>query len=61
MPTVTDRAGRRLTSSLTGLAAWVIAGIWMPGVAIALATLAGAAWWWTSRKRPRSGCACGAT
>ncbi|MEV6814543.1 hypothetical protein [Micromonospora sp. NPDC051296] len=30
---------------------WALAGAWMPGIAVALATLAGAAYWWTHRRR----------
>jgi hypothetical protein len=38
---------------------WAAAGAWMPGIAIALATLAAGAWWWASRRRHRGGCAGG--
>jgi mercuric ion transport protein len=40
-------------------AGWAAAGDWMPGVAVVLAALAGAAWWWTSRRLHRAGCAGG--
>jgi mercuric ion transport protein len=38
-------------------AGWAAAGDWMPGIAVVLAALAGGAWWRTSRRRHRAGCA----
>jgi mercuric ion transport protein len=35
---------------------WASVGAWMPGIAVALAALAGAVWWRTRRRRHRGGC-----
>lgn len=40
-------------------AGWATAGAWMPGIAVALAALAGTAWWWAGRRRHQGGCAGG--
>jgi hypothetical protein len=48
-----------LTAGVLSGAGWAAAGAWMPGIAVALAALAGAAWWWVRRRRHRSGCAGG--
>jgi mercuric ion transport protein len=40
-------------------AGWVMAGAWMPGIAVTLAAFAGAAWWRARRRRHRADCACG--
>ncbi|MGH3734582.1 MAG: hypothetical protein ACRDT6_03000 [Micromonosporaceae bacterium] len=37
-------------------AAWVTAGVWLPGIAVALLALAGGAWWWTLRPRHHHDC-----
>ena len=39
-------------------AGWATAGAWLPGLAVALAALAGGAWW-TARHRHRGDCAGG--
>ena len=48
-----------LAAGVLSGAGWAAAGAWMPGIAVALAGLAGAAWWWASRRRHRAGCAGG--
>jgi mercuric ion transport protein len=48
-------------------AGWAAAGTWIPGIAVALAALAGLAWWRARRRRRHqasscpggTGCACG--
>ena len=53
-----------LAAGVLGGAGWAAAGWIMPGVAVALTALAGAAWWWASSRRHTpdcagSGCTCG--
>jgi mercuric ion transport protein len=48
-----------LAAGVLAGAGWSVAVGWMPGIAVALAALAGAAWWWTGRSRHRDGCAGG--
>ncbi|MGC5309823.1 hypothetical protein [Micromonospora zamorensis] len=48
-----------LAAGILSGAGWAAAGAWMPGIAIALAALAGGAWWWASRRSHRGGCAGG--
>jgi mercuric ion transport protein len=38
---------------------WAAVGVWLPGIAVALAALAGGAWWWARRRRHHTGCAGG--
>ena len=45
-----------LAAGVLSGAGWAAAGAWMPGIAVALAGLAGGAWWWASRRRHRAGC-----
>jgi mercuric ion transport protein len=54
-----------LAAGVLGGAGWVIAGQWMPGVAVSLVALATLAWWRTARRRGHRGdcassgnCAC---
>jgi hypothetical protein len=41
-------------------AGWAAADAWMPGIAGALAVLAGAVWWWAHRRGRGCGCTGGA-
>jgi mercuric ion transport protein len=50
-----------LAAGVLGGAGWVVAGRWMPGMAILLVVLAAAAWWQAGRRRPTGGCADGST
>jgi mercuric ion transport protein len=45
-----------LAAGVISGASWAVAVAWMPGIAVTLAALAGAAWWWTARGRHRAGC-----
>jgi len=45
-----------LAAGVVSGAAWAALGAWMPGLAVALAAVAGAARWWAQR-RHRAGCA----
>ncbi|MBM0256105.1 hypothetical protein [Micromonospora sp. 4G55] len=42
-----------------GGAGWAAANRFMPGVAIALAVLAGLSWWWAGRRTRTAGCSGG--
>jgi mercuric ion transport protein len=46
-----------LTAGVLSGAGWAAAGSWLPGIALALAALAGVSWWWARRRRHRHGCA----
>ncbi|MBC9001731.1 hypothetical protein [Micromonospora aurantiaca (nom. illeg.)] len=48
-----------LAAGVLGGAGWAAANRFMPGVAVALAVLAGLSWWWASKRRHTSGCAGG--
>jgi hypothetical protein len=48
-----------LTVGVLAGAGWAVAVSWMPGVAVLLAALTGAAWWCSSRRHHRGGCAGG--
>ncbi|MBM7490998.1 mercuric ion transport protein [Micromonospora luteifusca] len=48
-----------LAAGILGGAGWAAASRFMPGVAVALAVLAGLSWWWASKRRHTTGCAGG--
>ncbi|WP_200206186.1 hypothetical protein [Micromonospora coerulea] len=48
-----------LAAGILGGAGWAAANRFMPGVAVALAVLAGLAWWWASKRLRTAGCAGG--
>jgi mercuric ion transport protein len=48
-----------LAAGILGGAGWAAANRFMPGVAIALAALAGLSWWWASKRRHTTSCADG--
>ncbi|WP_446210305.1 hypothetical protein [Micromonospora sp. IBSANI012] len=48
-----------LAAGVLGGAGWAAANRFLPGVAVALAVLAGLSWWWASKRRHASGCAGG--
>ncbi len=50
-----------LTAGVLSGAGWAAAGAGMPGIAVALAAPAGAAWWWAGRRRHRGAFAGGTT
>jgi mercuric ion transport protein len=40
---------------------WATLGSWMPGISLALASLAAAAWWWFGRRQHTTSCGEGAS
>ncbi|MBQ0897042.1 hypothetical protein KBX37_28825 [Micromonospora sp. U56] len=48
-----------LAAGLLGGAGWAAVNRFLPGVAVALAVLAGLSWWWASKRRHTAGCAGG--
>ncbi|MCW3816049.1 hypothetical protein ONA91_16530 [Micromonospora sp. DR5-3] len=48
-----------LAAGVIGGAGWAAANRFMPGVAVALAVLAGLSWWWASKRRHAAGCSGG--
>ncbi|KAB1100206.1 hypothetical protein AB0N38_33325 [Micromonospora aurantiaca] len=46
-----------LAAGILGGAGWAAANRFLPGVALALAVLAGLSWWWASKRRHTTGCA----
>ncbi|MFI6263198.1 hypothetical protein [Micromonospora sp. NPDC051006] len=48
-----------LTAGVLGGAGWAAVNRFMPAVAVALALLAGLAWWWATKRRHSTGCAGG--
>ncbi|MCI4061318.1 hypothetical protein MRQ36_01510 [Micromonospora sp. R77] len=48
-----------LTAGVLGGAGWAAVTRFVPGVAVALAVLAGLAWWWAGSRRHCRGCAGG--
>ncbi|MGW5671179.1 hypothetical protein [Micromonospora sp. NPDC003776] len=46
-----------LAAGVLGGAGWAAVNRFLPGVAVALAVLAGLTWWWTGRRRHTTGCA----
>ncbi|MFG2105279.1 hypothetical protein [Micromonospora chersina] len=51
-----------LAAGILGGAGWAAVNRFLPGVAVALATLAGLSWWWAGRRRhtrcPGGACSC---
>jgi mercuric ion transport protein len=48
-----------LAAGVLGGAGWAAANRFMPGVAVALAVLAGLSWWWASKRSHTTSCAGG--
>jgi mercuric ion transport protein len=48
-----------LAAGVLSGAGWAAAGSWLPGIAVALAALAGIAWWRRPRRRHHTGCSGG--
>lgn len=48
-----------LAAGVLGGAGWAAVNRFLPGVAVALAVLAGLSWWWATRRRDFTGCAGG--
>lgn len=48
-----------LAAGVIGGAGWAAVNRFLPGVAVALAALAGLLWWWAGRRRHVTGCAGG--
>ncbi|MEW2386631.1 hypothetical protein AB0873_32070 [Micromonospora sp. NPDC047707] len=49
-----------LAAGILGGAGWVAVNRFLPGVAVALAVLAGLSWWWASKRHHTAGyCSCG--
>ncbi|MFR9779497.1 hypothetical protein ACL02O_25995 [Micromonospora sp. MS34] len=46
-----------LAAGILGGASWAAVNRFLPGVAVALAVLAGLSWWWASKHRHATGCA----
>ncbi|WP_157745832.1 hypothetical protein [Micromonospora purpureochromogenes] len=45
-----------LAAGVLGGVGWAAANRFLPGVAVALAVLAGLSWWWASKRRHTTGC-----
>lgn len=45
-----------LAAGVLGGAGWAAVNRFLPGVAVALAALAGLSWWWAGRRRHTTGC-----
>ncbi|MFE9688654.1 hypothetical protein [Micromonospora sp. NPDC005806] len=48
-----------LAAGVLGGAGWAAVNRFLPGIAVALAVLAGLSWWWASKRRHATGCAGG--
>ncbi|MFI7488058.1 hypothetical protein ACIBXA_06700 [Micromonospora echinaurantiaca] len=48
-----------LAAGILGGPGWAAVNRYLPGVAVALAVLAGLSWWWAGRRRHATGCAGG--
>ncbi|MCW3840623.1 hypothetical protein ONA70_10990 [Micromonospora yasonensis] len=48
-----------LAAGVLGGAGWAAVNRFLPGLAVALAVLAGLSWWWASKRRHTTGCAGG--
>ncbi|WP_406080149.1 hypothetical protein [Micromonospora sp. NBC_00858] len=48
-----------LAAGILSGAGWAAANRFLPGVAVALAVLAGLSWWWASKRRHTAGCSGG--
>ncbi|MDH6461090.1 hypothetical protein M2302_001256 [Micromonospora sp. A200] len=48
-----------LAAGVLGGAGWAAVNRFLPGVAVALAVLAGLSWWWATKRRHTTGCAGG--